>query len=232
MLGVVKDAIALCMDAVAFWWVCSMAANSAWKAARVWSLLQGVIKISVVLWGWGGVVVVVALMLLSDVFQFCLVQRKTLFGTFVDVVFVVKISSVDGFGGFEEHHCAMVRHSHRAMFQSFGNGDEFTGVDIDVALSKLHAHSTSSDKENFVFVLVGMPDEFTFHACKFDLKIVYVGGNSGIPRFVDIGKGGGQVDFGRESGEGAGFGECTAQEVSGAKKHGVPGVPGVYQVGG
>ena len=199
-----------------------MAANSAWKAARVWSLLQGVIKISVVLWGWGGVVVVVALMLLSDVFQFCLVQRKTLFGTFVDVVFVVKISSVDGFGGFEEHHVTVVRHSHRAMFQSFGNGDEFTGVDIDVALSKLHAHSTSSDKENFVFVLVGMPDEFTFHACKFDLKIVYVGGNSGIPWFVDIGKGGGQVDFGRESGEGAGFGECTAQEVSGAKKHGVP----------
>ncbi len=67
--------------------------------------------------------------------------------------------------------------------------DKFAFTDGQVALAEFDGQCAFDDKEQFIFVLVMMPDKFALHFGEFDIGVVQFTGDFGTPLFSE------QVEF-------------------------------------
>jgi hypothetical protein len=107
---------------------------------------------------------------------------------------VYDVASVQGGGGLEEQDPAFFV-GDGTMFDTARDDDELAFFDPFVTLAKLHAEAAFDYKEEFVFVLVMVKDEFAFEFVELDVLAVEFGGDVGLPVFGDLGEFFGEVDL-------------------------------------
>jgi hypothetical protein len=61
---------------------------------------------------------------------------------------------------------------HGAVFDPARDDDKFAFADDHFMVAKFHAQCALDDEEEFVFIVVMMPDEFTFEFDGFDVAVV------------------------------------------------------------
>ena len=86
------------------------------------------------------------------------------------------------------------------MLDSVRDHDELALFELNGLLAEFDAKPSLDHKEHFVFVLVVMPDEFTFQLVKFHQLAIEFARDVGLPVFVDLGELGGEIDFVHDGG--------------------------------
>jgi len=85
-----------------------------------------------------------------------------------DGPFVSDITCIQGGFGFDQDDVDFLV-CYRTVLRAFGHDDKFTGVDDSFAIAKFHAERPFYDQEQFIFVIVMVPDELALEFHGFDL---------------------------------------------------------------
>jgi hypothetical protein len=97
-----------------------------------------------------------------------------------DGPFVSDITGIPCGFGLDQYHVNFFI-GDGAMLDAPGNNDEFTRMDDSLAMAKLHAESAFRDQEQFVFLIVMMPDKFSFDLYGFDVRVVELPDDARMP---------------------------------------------------
>src|SRR5579885_2996350 len=71
------------------------------------------------------------------------------------------------------------------MLDAARDDEEFAFFQPDVAVVQLHQQASLHHKEQFVFAIMVVPDEFAFDLFQLDMRVIQVAGNSGMPIVVE-----------------------------------------------
>jgi hypothetical protein len=96
-----------------------------------------------------------------------------------DGPFVGEISRVQGSLRFDEHDMNFLV-GDGEMLDTARNNDEFAFAHDGFAVAELHAQRAFDHKEEFVLVLMVMPDKLTLEFDGFDMTIIYFADDPGI----------------------------------------------------
>jgi hypothetical protein len=83
-----------------------------------------------------------------------------------------------------------------AVLGSAWDNEALAGIECDDVITKFNAKAPLPDKEEFVFIFVVVPGEFTEYFYDFDLLAVEVGDDFGTPVFFEKAEFVCQIDFG------------------------------------
>ena len=73
----------------------------------------------------------------------------------------------------------------RAVFHPSGHDDEFSGSDVSIAGSKLHAQAPLDDEKQLVFPLMVVPDELPSKLHDFHVGVVELADDLGAPDVLE-----------------------------------------------
>ena len=75
-----------------------------------------------------------------------------------------------------------------AVFHTFGDHDDFSRPNGHITVSEFHGHVAPDDMEQFVLVIVGVPQEFTLDLGEFHILTIELGDDLWGPLFVEQSK--------------------------------------------
>src|SRR2546421_9009613 len=74
------------------------------------------------------------------------------------------------------------------MFHATRNDHKFSCIQVDVFLTQLHDQVSAYHQKQLIFLLVMVPDKFTFELDELDMSIVYLTNNFRTPGIGKLGK--------------------------------------------
>src|SRR5437764_7094259 len=89
--------------------------------------------------------------------------------------------------GFQQEYLNLL-FGYRQMFHTTRNDHKFSCIQVDVSLSQLYDQVSAYHQKQFIFLLVVVPDKFTFELDELDMSIVYLTHNFRTPGLGKLGK--------------------------------------------
>jgi hypothetical protein len=94
------------------------------------------------------------------------------------------VAGVQGRGRLEKQHVDFLV-CHRTMLHASRDDKEFTFFEPHCAISKLHPKAALDHQEEFVFILMAMPDEWSAELGQLNLLAVEFSDDLGFPVFCE-----------------------------------------------
>ena len=76
---------------------------------------------------------------------------------------------------------------YRTMFNAAGDDEEFIFFQHNGPVPQFHVEFTFDNKEHFIFMIMLVPDKFSFEFDELDVLSVELAGDAGIPVIMDEG---------------------------------------------
>lgn len=92
----------------------------------------------------------------------------------------MNISGIYGRGRLEQENMNFVLR-HGSMLDHSWHNEKLSFVNVNGLVAKLHSQHTLRHQEQFVFILMVMPNELAFQFCCFDMLTIQLTNDSGIP---------------------------------------------------
>lgn len=107
---------------------------------------------------------------------------------------VADVAGVEGAGRFEEEDLDFACR-HGSVFDAARDDEKLAGLQLDVAITKLHFKTAGDHKEKLILGFVSMPDELAVELDQLDLLTVQFTHDPGIPMIRKCGEFLGKIHF-------------------------------------